>query len=234
MAEAAPDIVIYGSPVSPFVRKVAAVCIEKGIDFELDAVNVFDPPDWFREISPLKRIPVLRDRSIAAEGVAGTIADSSAISAYLEKKRPDPALYPQDAYAHGRALFVEEFADSSVAATGGLGIFRAIYFNAMQGKDPDLDTARKTWNEQMPPLLKWLNDALGDDEFYAGGALSIADITVACVLAQIALVADMSLGNYPAVEAHYDRMNSRPSIAGPFAKADGFIRKTLPDRFDLT
>ena len=71
--------VVHGASGSPFVRKVAAVCIEKGVDYEIEAVNVFDPPDWFRAISPLKRIPVLRDRSIAEEGVEGTIADSSAI-----------------------------------------------------------------------------------------------------------------------------------------------------------
>ncbi|MHA7820926.1 MAG: glutathione S-transferase family protein [Erythrobacter sp.] len=229
-----PDLVIYGSPVSPFVRKVAAVAMEKDVGFEIDAVNVFDPPQWFRDISPLKRIPVLRDRSIAEEGVEGTIADSSAICAYIEKKHPSPALYPAEPYSHGRALFVEEFADSSLAATGGLGIFRPIYFNAMQGKDPDLGTARKTWAEDIPALLKWLDGALGDREFYAGDALSIADITVTCVLAQIELVAELPLGDYSSLQAHYERMKERPSIAGPFAKANAFIAKTLPERFDLT
>ena len=234
MSETAPDLVIYGSPVSPFVRKAAAVCIEKDVPLEIEAVNVFDPPQWFRDISPLKRIPVLRDRSIAEDGVAGTIADSSAICAYIEKKHPEPALYPAEPYAYGRALFVEEYADSSLAATGGLGIFRPIFFAAMQGQEPDLDKARKTWAEEIPPLLTWLDGALGDGEFYAGDALSIADITVTCVLDQIALVGELSLDKYPALAAHHARMHSRDSIAGPFAKANSFIRKTLPERFDLT
>lgn len=229
-----PELVVYGSPVSPFVRKVAAVAAEKSVEIEIDAVNVFDPPEWFRAISPLKRIPVLRDRGIAQEGVDGTIADSSAICAYIEKKHPAPALYPDEAFAHGRALFVEEFADSSLAATGGLGIFRPIYFSAMRGKEPDLEVARKTWAEDLPPLLAWLDGALGTGDFYAGDALSIADITVACALGQIELVAHMPLGDYPRLSAHYSAMKARPSIAGPFAKANAFISKTLPDRFDLT
>ena len=85
MSDSRPDLVIYGSPVSPFVRKVAGVCIEKGVPYEVEAVNVFDPPAWFREISPMKRIPVLRDRSVAEEGIAGTIPDSSAICAFIDK-----------------------------------------------------------------------------------------------------------------------------------------------------
>ena len=168
------DLVIYGSPVSPFVRKAAAVCIEKGVDFELESVNVFDPPDWFREISPMKRIPVLRDRSIAEEGIPGTIADSSAICGYIEKKHPDVPMYPAEPYAYGRALWIEEYADSHLAATGGLGIFRAVFFNMMQGKEPDVETTRETWAEKMPPILTYLDSALGDGEFYAGETLSIA------------------------------------------------------------
>ena len=234
MSDTAPDLVIYGSPVSPFVRKAAALCIEKDVPFEMEPVDVFNPPQWFRDISPLKRIPVLRDRSIAAEGVAGTIADSSAICGYIEKKHPAPALYPVKPFAHGRALFIEEFADSNLAATAGLGIFRPIYFSAVQGKDPDLETARQTWAEKMPPLLTYLDTALGDSEFFSGDALSIADITVAAVLMQIALVAEMPLGAYPKLAANFDTVSGRPSIAGPFAKANGFIRKALPDLFDLT
>ena len=234
MSDGRTDLVIYGSPVSPFVRKVAALCAEKSVAVEIEAVNVFDPPQWFRDISPLKRIPVLRDRSIAEEGAAGTIADSSAICAYIEKKHPAPALYPAQAFAHGRALFIEEYADSHLAATGGLGIFRPIYFSAMRGGEPDLAKARETWAEQMPAILSYLDAALGDEEFYAGGALSIADITVACVLMQVALVANMPLDDYPALAAHYERIRGRSSIAEPFAKADAVIRKTLPDRFDLT
>ncbi len=234
MSDTQTDFVIYGSPISPFVRKVAAVCIEKDVPFEIEPVNVFDPPKWFTDISPMKRIPVLRDRSIATEGVEGTIADSSAICAMIEKKHPAPALYPDDPHAYGKAIFIEEYADTSLAATGGLGIFRPIFFAINQGKEPDVEKARTTWNEQMPAILSYLDTSLGDGEFYAGDTLSIADISVACVLMQISLVAETPLDAYPALAAHFERMQARPPIAGPFAKADGFIRKALPERFNLT
>lgn len=234
MSETTPDLVVYGSPISPFVRKVAAVCIEKDVTLEIEAVNVFDPPEWFREISPMKRIPVLRDRSIAVEGIGGTIADSSAICAYIERKHPAPALYCSDAFAHGRALMIEEYVDTTLAATGGLGIFRPIFFAVNQGKEPDIAKARETWANDMPPILAFLDKELEGRTFCTEDTLSIADISIACVLMQIALVAHMPLDDYPALAAHYDRMTARPSIAGPYAKADRFIRKALPDHFDLT
>ncbi len=232
--DAKADFVIYGSPVSPFVRKVAAVCLEKAVPFDVEPVNVFDPPQWFRDISPMKRIPVLRDRSIAAEGTDGTIADSSAICAMIEKKHPDPALYPADPYAHGRALFIEEYADTALAPAGGLGIFRPIFFAASKGEEPDLAKARDTWANAMPPVFDYLESALDGGEWFAGDTLSIADIAVACVLMQVSLVAETPLDTWPALAKHFATMQSRPSIAKPYAGADAAIRKVLPERFDLT
>lgn len=234
MCDSRADLVIYGSPVSPFVRKVAGVCIVKRVPYEIEAVNVFDPPQWFRDISPMKRIPVLRDRSVAEEGVAGTIADSSAICAMIERKHPDPALYPADPMALGEALFIEEYADTSLAMAGGLGIFRPIFFAVSKGQEPDLDKARDAWANQLPPIFDVLEARLGGRDFFAGDSLSIADITVACVLMQVSLVAETPLDRWPAFAAHFAALQAHPAIAEPYAAADTIIRKALPTRFDLT
>jgi glutathione S-transferase len=234
MSDSRPDLVIYGSPVSPFVRKVAGLCIEKGVDYEVEAINVFDPPQWFREISPMKRIPVLRDRSVAEEGVAGTIADSSAICAMIERKHPAPALYPAAPMALGEALFIEEYADTALAMAGGLGIFRPIFFAVSKGEEPDLAKARDAWANGLPPIFDVLEARLGGREFFAGDALSIADITVTAVLMQVSLVAETPLDRWPSLAAHFAVMQARASIADPYAAAEKMVRKALPTRFDLT
>jgi glutathione S-transferase len=234
MTEARPDLVIYGSPISPFVRKVAGLCIAKDVPYTVEAVNVFDPPAWFRDISPMKRIPVLRDRSVAEEGLAGTIPDSSAICAFIEKKHPAPALYPQDPMALGEALFIEEFADTSLAMAGGLGIFRPIFFAISKGEAPGLEKARDAWANQLPPIFDLLEARLGGRAYFAGDALSIADITVAAVLMQISLVAETPLGRWPGLAAHFAAMQALPLIAQPYAVAEKIVRKALPTPFDLT
>lgn len=234
MTDSPPDLVIYGSPVSPFVRKVASLCLCKGLPHAVEPVNVFDPPAWFRDISPMKRIPVLRDRSVAEQGSTGTIPDSSAICAYIERKHPVPSLYPADPMAYGEALFIEEFADTSLAAGGGLGIFRPIFFAVSKGQEPDLAKARDSWATQMPPLFDVLETRLAGADYFAGDALSIADITVAQVMLQIALVAEMPLAPWPGLERHFAAMFALPAIAEPYAAADAIIRKALPGRFDLT
>ena len=171
------SLILYGAPLSPFVRKADAVLREKGAEFELESVNIMPMPDWFKEISPARRIPVLRDLSVGQEGPIGTIPDSSAICAYAERRFPEPALYPQDPFLHGRAVWLEEYCDTELMGPIGFGVFRPIQFNRFMNKEPDLDTARKTYREKLPIPLDYLEGEIGDREFLVEDRVSIADIT---------------------------------------------------------
>ena len=43
------DLVVYGTPVSPFVRKVEAVLRTQGVAYDFENINIMDMPDWFLE-----------------------------------------------------------------------------------------------------------------------------------------------------------------------------------------
>jgi glutathione S-transferase len=210
----AADLLIYGTLGSPFVRKVLVTLQEKGIEWELKEVNVFDPPDWFLALSPARRIPVLRDRSISTEGVAGTIADSSAICAYVERKYPERALYPADAYDYARALWFEEYADTLVAARIGFGLLRTLVAAPARGEPPDLDRARKTYHEDLPPLFTYLEGEIGEKPFLVGDRFSIADIALASQLAGMKITrVPIDRARWPNLADYADRLLARPSFA---------------------
>lgn len=227
--------ILYGSPMSPFQRKVEAVLALKDIDYECEAVNVMGMPDWYKEISPLARIPSLRDPSIAAEGPEGTITDSSAICGYLERKHTDPAIYPDNPFDFGRALWLEEYADTGLAMAGGMYLFRPILFNLFQGKEPDLDTARETWNEKLPPLWDYLENYLGGRSHFIGEGITIADISVACQIAQTDLLAGTpDKDRWPALVAHYDSMKSHDCFATNRAACEKMLANIVPEKYDLS
>jgi glutathione S-transferase len=208
------SIILYGAPLSPFVRKADALLREKGAEFELESVNIMPMPDWFVEISPARRIPVLRDTEIGKEGPLGTIPDSSAICAYIEKKFPEPALYPADPYALGRAVWLEEYCDSELALSIGMGIFRPIQFARFQGQEPDIETARKTYAKKLPRPLDYLENELGSREFLIGEAISIADISLVCQLVQLELVAGpLDASRWPGLAGLVERLSKRESMA---------------------
>jgi glutathione S-transferase len=212
------SLILYGAPLSPFVRKADALLREKGATFELESVNIMPMPDWFKEISPARRIPVLRDTDIGKEGALGTIPDSSAICAYIEQKFPEPAFYPGDPYLRGRAVWLEEYCDTELAGPVGLGIFRPIQFNRFQGKEPDIEAAKKTYAKQLPRHLDYLESEIGENKigqgkFLVGDALSIADVSLACQLAQLELVAGpLDPARWPGVAGLVERMTTRESF----------------------
>ena len=58
------SLILYGVPLSPFYRKAEMVLREKGVEFKAETVNILALHDWFKEISPTGRIPVLRDTAV--------------------------------------------------------------------------------------------------------------------------------------------------------------------------
>ena len=85
-------MILYGSSLSPYVRKVLAFAAEKGIELELKPTGAApgQPSEDFLEASPFRKMPAFRDGDY-------TLADSSAIVHCLEATHPEPSLIPADA-----------------------------------------------------------------------------------------------------------------------------------------
>lgn len=217
-------LTVIGAPLSPFVRKVRVVLAEKKLDYKLDPVSPFAPPAGFEKISPLKRIPVLRDDSV---GPDATIADSSAICGYLEKRFPEPALYPAEPFAYGQALWFEEYADSEFVATTGLGMFRPVVLNALMGKAPDLATAQDTWETKVPRFLDYYESHLTGRRHFVGDNLTIADIAVASPFVNVAhagFAPDAT--KYPNLLRFLKETLARPGFASSIAQEQKVLAAT--------
>jgi glutathione S-transferase len=210
------SLVVLGAGVSPFVRKVRAFLAEKGQSYQLEMVNPYAPPQGWREISPLGRIPALRD----GERV---INDSSVICQYLERRFPQPPLYPHDDGDFARALWIEEYMDGGFVPTIGSRVFQALVLQPLlTGKPADEAAeaaAREVWEREAAPMLDYLERTLGDRTWFAGDALSIADLSVASPLvnARHAGFAP-ARARWPRLRGFLDRLWRRPSFAALLAE----------------
>lgn len=214
-------LIVYGAALSPFVRKTRVYLAEKGLDYTLEQVNIFPPPDWFKEISPLGRIPVLKDEETGA-----TLPDSSIICAYLEKKHPTPPLYPSEPLSYAHALWFEEYADSEVASNVGMGMFRPIVVNKLMGKECDRATAEKTLNEKLPRYFAYLNGEIGKKKFLVDDTFTIADISVATQFANLAHTGySVDEATYPDLVRYVKEMHARPSFAACIAEESKLVSK---------
>lgn len=207
---------LFGANVSPFVRKVRAFLAEKGIDYTLDPVNPFAPPPGYRAISPLGKIPAWRDDDV-------TLADSSVICLYLERRHAGPALYPADDRAWAHALWIEEYIDSGFVPKAGGNVFFPLVLAPMFQDQPVTDEVRARVDaciaEELTPMWQYLENTLGEAEFFAGGALSVADLAVASIHVNLWHAGvDPDAARFPRLTAFLARQFARPALAALMAE----------------
>ncbi len=209
-------ITIHGSSVSPFVRKTLVCLIEKGVNYKLNPISPFPPPDDFLQISPLGKIPAMTDGDLA-------IPDSSAICGYIEKKYPEPPLYPSDPGDYGRALWFEDWADNELPKATAALFFNRIAVKMMK-REPDEAVIQKILDDVQPPIFAYLETQIGDKQFLVGDAFSIADIAVTCQFIQM-LYAGESLPaeQFPNITRYVTELMHRESFKG-LVNNDPFIK----------
>ena len=201
-------MILYGSSLSPFVRKVLAFAGEKGIELELQPVGPGDPNPDFRAASPFGKIPGFRDGDYG-------LADSSAIVHYLEAKYPERPLIPAEPRARGKTIWFDEFSDTIIVACGAKMFFNRIVAPRFLGRPGDLAAADLAEREELPPILDYLEKVVPDAGGYlVGDALTLADIAVASPFVNFAhLECEFDPARYGRVRAWVDSILARPSFA---------------------
>jgi glutathione S-transferase len=209
---------IYGVPLSIHVRKVIVAALEKRPDHQVETVFPFDPPPGWRDLSPTGKIPALKHGEL-------TLADSSVIVAYLEKRFPELPLNPTDPAQYARALWFEEYVDSQIAPDV-IGLFQQQVLGPMlHQRQPDPAVVRRLLDEDLPPKLDYLERSL-DGDYFVGGRVSVADITLASDLTIFHyLGCRLDAARHPNLLAHFKRMLKRDSFRKALAAEQLFAEK---------
>lgn len=202
-------MIVYGSSLSPYVRKLLVYASEKGIELELRPTGNApgQPSDEFLEASPLRKMPAFRDGSFQ-------LADSSAIIHYLEARFPAPELIPADPQMRGNVIWFEEFSDTVLTACGTKIFYNRVVLPRFFGKPGNEEEASAAECRDLPPLLDYLDRVVPEPgEFLVGGRITLADIAVACPFVNFAqLNCRRDQDRHQRVYAYVDQILDRPSF----------------------
>lgn len=147
-------LVLVSHALCPYVQRAAIVLAEKGVPFERRDIDLANKPDWFLQVSPLGKTPVLLVGDEA-------IFESAVICEYLEDTTL-PRLHPANALQRARHRSWMEFGSALLALI-------AAFYNA-----PDEDTlvARAT---EIRSRLSQVEAALGEGPYFAGEVFGLVD-----------------------------------------------------------
>lgn len=214
-------MILYGSTLSPFVRKVAAFMREKGLEFDLQPTGFPNHSPEFCAASPFKKMPALQDGDYC-------LSDSSAIIHYLEAKHPTPELIPAEPRSRGRTIWFDEFSDTIMAACGAKMFFNRIVGPRFIGIPGDETAAQTAEREELPPILDYVETIVPDGEGYlVGDKLTLADISVASPFVNLRhLGINADTNRHPRTLAYVERILARPSFAPLVEKEVAILERT--------
>jgi glutathione S-transferase len=213
-------MILYGSSLSPYVRKVLAYAGEKGIELELQPTGFPNHSPEYLDASPFRKMPALRDGDY-------TLADSSAIIHYLEALHPEPPLIPADPKLRGKTIWFEEFADTILVACGAKIFFNRIVAPRFMGKPCDEEAVRQAELNDLPPILEYLEKIVpGDGGYLVGDRLTLADLAVAGPFANFRHTETrVDPERYPRTVAYAERILARPSFSQWIQRETEFLAK---------
>ena len=186
---------LYNNPFSQHSRRVVALMEEAGLDYEprhvaLDAGEHMSTA--FLGINPNHQVPVLVDGDL-------TLWESNAILRYLCHKHALWNWYPQEARARAR---VEQWLDWNQCRLSP-GVIDIVLNKMFLGEAGDA-AAIERGEARIAELAPILEAALSDQPFIAGAMPTIADISIASNVTQLAL-AD-AVPDHPALRRWHDRV----------------------------
>jgi glutathione S-transferase len=202
------EFVVWGVPGSPYLRSALLALEEKGADWRLAPLGMGEsksPAHLARQ--PFGRIPVLDHGDFR-------LYEAQAIQRYVDRVATGPALSPADPKAAARMDQVMNIVDWYVFPYLSAGVV----FPRLIAPRFGLPTDEARIAENLPNArlcLEELSRLLGEQRYFAGDQVSLADLHLA---PQLVFLDEFDQGRelaapYANLRAWAERMVARPSLA---------------------
>ncbi|GHU11331.1 stringent starvation protein A [Betaproteobacteria bacterium] len=152
---------LYSGTTDPFSHRCRIVLYEKGMDFQIIDVDMFNKPEELAAVNPHNRVPVLVERDLV-------LYEPNIINEYIDERFPHPQLMPPDPIMRARARQLLS------------GMEREI-FSFIEPIEKNLKTADKA-KKEIGARLTELTPIFSKQKFMLGDDFSMLDVAVAPLL----------------------------------------------------
>lgn len=191
-----PTLKLIGASFCPYVQRSRIVLLEKKIPHTVEYIDLQHPPEWFHQISPLDKVPVLLvDES--------PLFESMPICEYLDEITPG-TLYPEDPFRRAQHRAWIEYGNEVLSQHHAL----------ISAKD---ESAFQRAQTQFTHRLQTLEQILGEPPYFAGQSFGMVDAAYAPVfrfVSHLRRLAGLELlpAETPKVSAWASALLARPTV----------------------
>ena len=198
-------MVLYSGTTCPFSHRCRFVLFEKGIDFEIRDVDLFNKPEDISVMNPYGQVPILVERDLI-------LYESNIINEYIDERFPHPQLMPADPVQRGRArLLLFNFERE---------LF--VHVEALEKQDAKkIDKARVLVRDRLAQLAP----VVTKNKFMLGEDFSMIDVALAPLLWRLEYYGIELPKTAAPVQKYAERIFSRPAFFEALTPPEKIMRR---------
>ena len=196
---------LYSGTTCPFSHRCRFVLYEKGMDFQVIDVDLYNKPEDIAVMNPYNRLPVLVERDLI-------LYESNIINEYIDERFPHPQLMPADPVMRARArLFLYRFEQEMFSH------IEAIEKGTQKQADKGRATIRDSLTQIAPVFAK--------QKFMLGEEFSMLDVAIAPLLWRLDHYNIQLPKQCAPLMKYAERLFSRPAFIDALTASEKVMRK---------
>lgn len=201
------DLTLHGFRYSVYVRAARLALEFRGLTYDMDEVNPFDPEGAARNPHPMNRIPVLDHGDFR-------VYETTAVMSYIATAFPGPPLIPADPVARARMVQVQGITDAYAYWPMVRQVYIAAVFDPSVGR-PRNEAKIARGLAATVPVLAMLEEIAAEGHVLTGEEISLADLHLAPMIAAFTAAPEgyRALANCGALHRWWQSMVGRDCLA---------------------
>jgi RNA polymerase-associated protein len=201
-------MVLYSGTTCPFSHRSRFVLFEKGMDFEIRDVDLYNKPEDIAVMNPYAQVPILVERDLI-------LYESNIINEYIDERFPHPQLMPGDPVDRARVrLFLLNFEKE---------LF--VHVSTLENRGVKNEKAIEKAKQQITDRLTQLSPVFLKNKFMMGDTFSMLDVVIAPLLWRLNHYGITLSKNAAPLLKYAERIFSRPAFIEALTPSEKVMRK---------
>jgi stringent starvation protein A len=202
-------MVLYSGTTCPFSHRSRFVLFEKGMDFEIRDVDLYNKPEDIAVMNPYAQVPILVERDLI-------LYESNIINEYIDERFPHPQLMPGDPVDRARVrLFLLNFEKELFVHVS------ALEARNVKSNEKVIEKAK----QQITDRLTQLSPVFLKNKFMMGDTFSMLDVVIAPLLWRLNHYGITLSKNAAPLLKYAERIFSRPAFIEALTPSEKVMRK---------
>ena len=201
-------MVLYSGTTCPFSQRCRFVLFEKGMDFEIRDIDLYNKPEDIAVMNPYGQVPILVERDLV-------LYESNIINEYIDERFPHPQLMPADPVMRARTrLFLYNFEKE---------LF--VHVSVLEDRSSTDTKAQDFARQNIRDRLAQLAPLLLKNKYMLGEEFSMLDVAVAPLLWRLDHYGIELPKNAAPIQKYAERIFSRPAYIEALTPSEKVMRR---------